>query len=226
MKKYILTIILIWSGMCIIPLQAQKNRLPQEFDTETYRERMEIFSQENSRKFSTIFLGNSLTQAGEWEQYFPNLKPINRGISGDNTAGVLNRLADVTALSPEKLFILIGVNDISQNYTNAYLLNQYKKIIAQIKAESPDTQIYFQSLLPINNDFGRYSRLLGKERQIKCLNRKIKRLCKKERINYIDLYPFFLESKRKLNAELTTDGLHLNEEGYEVWVRVLKIYIR
>lgn len=203
----------------------QQNILPQEYLTDTYKQRMEVFQQENGRKFSTIFLGNSLTQGGQWASYFPEEVVLNRGISGDNTAGVLARLGDITELAPKKIFLLIGINDISQNYDNQYIINQYKKIIAQIKDESPATQLYIQSLLPINNDFGRYKRLIAKEKQIKQLNKKLRCLSKKEKLIYINVYPAFLDGNNKLKADYTHDGLHLNEAGYAVWVDMLTKFV-
>jgi len=179
---------------------------------------MATFRHDGLEKKGIIFLGNSLTQGGDWSAWFPVQKPANRGISGDNTEGVLARLDEITEAKPAKLFLMIGINDISQNYKNDYLCKNFEKIIRKVLTESPETTIYIQSILPVNNDFGRYKKLINKEKQIETLNIRLNKLCIKENIRYVNLYPLFLQQKRKLNPAYTTDGLHLNEEGYQVWI--------
>ncbi|NDW09784.1 hypothetical protein D0T56_08985 [Dysgonomonas sp. 520] len=172
-----------------------------------------------------VFMGNSLTQGGKWSEYFPKQKPANRGISGDNTEGMLARLDEIVKAQPEKLFFLGGVNDISQNVPNDTIIKNIRTIIRRTKKESPGTIIYIQSPLPINNSFERYKRLTNKENVIDNLNKKLKKLCKKEKVNFIYIHPAFLIKKQTLDAKYTTDGLHLNKEGYSVWAKELSKYI-
>lgn len=211
------TIIIILSWIYLTAF-AQKSDTAKPYETAIYKNRMATFKHEGLEKKGIIFLGNSLTQGGDWSAWFPAQKPANRGISGDNTEGVLARLDEITDAKPAKLFLMIGINDISQNYKNDYLCKNFEKIIRKVLTESPETTIYIQSILPVNNDFGRYKRLINKEKQIENLNIRLKKLCKKENIRYVNLYPLFLQQKRKLNPAFTTDGLHLNEEGYQVWI--------
>ena len=183
---------------------------------------MATFKHEGLEKKGIIFLGNSLTQGGDWSAWFPAQKPANRGISGDNTEGVLARLDEITDAKPAKLFLMIGINDISQNYKNDYLCKNFERITQRIQNDSPETIIYIQSLLPVNNAFGRYKKLINKEKQIEQLNKQLKSFCKRENIQFVNLYPLFLQKKRTLNPAYTTDGLHLNEAGYQVWVKAIK----
>jgi lysophospholipase L1-like esterase len=183
------------------------------------------FQNEELKPNSIVFLGNSLTQGGKWDSWFPNLPTANRGISGDNTEGVLARLQEITISKPAKVFLMIGINDISQNYNNDYLCSNFEKIVRQLKKESPGTIIYIQSILPVNNDFSRYKKLINKEKQIVQLNKRLKYLCKREKIYLVNLYPLFLQKKHTLNREYTTDGLHLNEAGYKIWANAIRSLI-
>lgn len=210
--------ILLWISFSSI---AQHNDKSKTYETENYINRMATFRKEGIEKHSIVFLGNSLTQGGDWNFWFPQRKIANRGISGDNTEGVLARLHEITDAKPTKLFLMIGINDISQNYKNDYLCKNFENIIRKVLTESPETTIYIQSILPVNNDFGRYKRLIDKEKQIEDLNNRLKKLCKKENIRYVDLYSLFLQNKCKLNSAYTTDGLHLNESGYQVWIKAI-----
>ena len=53
------------------------------------------------------------------------------------------------------------------------------------------------------------------------VNGELKKLAEKQKIGLIDLYPRFLNADKKLDKKYTTDGLHLNAEGYKVWKDIL-----
>src|SRR4051794_8025406 len=80
-----------------------------------YQQRYELFKKEPIVKGRVLFLGNSITQGGNWKKLLKDTTVINRGISGDVTFGILNRLGEVIQREPSKLFLLIGINDISKN---------------------------------------------------------------------------------------------------------------
>jgi lysophospholipase L1-like esterase len=194
-------------------------------ENHTYVERSVYFKQNPLKEGQIVFLGNSLTQGGKWNEYFPEQNPVNRGISGDNTLGMLGRLHEVIEGRPMKLFIMAGINDISLNRPNDMIINGIKSIIYQVKEGSPDTRIYVQSILPINKDVCKYKRMMGKEKKIEELNKLIRKFCESENITFINLYPHFLGGKRLMDAKYTSDGLHLNEEGYAVWVSRIEDYV-
>ena len=168
-----------------------------------------------------IFLGNSITAGIDWMELLGRTDVRNRGISGDITFGVLERLNEVTEGKPSKVFILIGINDISRNIPDSFILNNYQKIIERIKKESPSTKIFFQTLLPVNNEFTQFKNHYNKDEHILHVNGELKKLAEKQKIGLIDLYPRFLNADKKLDKKYTTDGLHLNAEGYKVWKDIL-----
>ncbi|MCF3110561.1 GDSL-type esterase/lipase family protein [Niabella sp. CC-SYL272] len=174
----------------------------------------------NSSK-DIVFLGNSITAGVDWTELLQNPLARNRGISGDITFGVLERLHEVTEGKPQKVFILIGTNDISRNVPDAVILDNYKRIIRQIKQESPATKIYFQTVLPVNSDVPPKKNHYGKDEHIAAVNEGLKKLGREEGITVIDLHPHFLKDG-KLDKTLTYDGLHLNINGYRLWAKILK----
>ena len=208
--------------MIALYTQAQERK---EYDTDHYRDRMAYFERNPIGENKVVFLGNSLTEGGQWDKYFPEAAPVNRGISGDNTEGMLNRIDEIAISHPSKLFILAGINDISQNVPNKQITKHYRYIIQRVKEESPETVIYIQSLLPVNNDFGRYKRLIGKEKQIGKLNKELKKLASKEKIVFVNINPLYMDKDGKLDAQYTNDGLHLTESAYNIWVNELQKYI-
>lgn len=208
--------------MIALYTQAQERK---EYDTDHYRERIAYFGQNKIGENKIVFLGNSLTEGGQWDKYFPEAAPVNRGISGDNTEGILNRIDEIAGSYPAQLFILAGINDISQNIPNKQIIKHYRYIIQRVKDQSPETAIYIQSLLPINNDFGHYKRLIGKEKQIIKLNKELKKLASKEKIIFVNINPLYMDDQGKLDAQHTNDGLHLTETAYSIWVGELQKYI-
>ncbi len=217
---------ILFIHLLLFPLYAMSQEIIENIlENQTYLERMAHFKADPLKKGQVVFLGNSLTQGGKWDEYFPLQKPANRGIAGDNTLGMLGRLHEIIEARPSKLFIMAGINDISLGRSNEKIMIGIKSLIYQVRAGSPSTEIFVQSLLPINNDENKYKRMLGKEKQIERLNKDIQSFCKKESINFVNLYPSFLDSKRKLDAKYTGDGLHLNEDGYAIWVERIRTII-
>ena len=221
MRTISILLLLIFSGNAICQ-EIKENIL----ENGNYLERSKLFEENPLKENQIVFLGNSITQAGQWDLYFPDAQPANRGIGGDNTLGMLGRLHEIIKAKPRKLFIMAGINDISLGRSNDKIMNGITSMVYQVKAGSPDTEIYIQSVLPINNDFSQYKRLQKKEKQIEKLNKELKKLCKKEELTYIDLYPHFLQSKRKLESKYTGDGLHLNDEGYAVWIKQIQDFMK
>ena len=171
-----------------------------------------------------VMLGNSLTEnGGDWAARLGNKNVRNRGIIGDEVMGVYDRLHQILPVHPAKLFLLIGVNDVSHDLTTDTIVGMIRVTVERIQKESPDTKLYLQSLLPINESFGRYKRLAGKTNMIPEINKQLEELAKEKGLTYINLFPLFTEKGRNvLRAELTTDGLHLKEEGYKIWVKAIR----
>lgn len=186
-----------------------------------YEQKVSLFNLLPKTKNEIIFLGNSITDIGEWAEIWQNKNVKNRGISSDITFGVLARLGNVLLSKPAKLFIMIGINDIARNIPDSIILKNYQKIIDQIKKQSPKTLIYFQSILPTNNNFTEYKNHQNKNEHILFVNIALQMICAEEQIVYVDLYNEFIDTNGKLNSLYTNDGLHLNGVGYMKWKQIL-----
>src|SRR5471032_746544 len=120
--------------------------------TELYATRMAKFEAEPVVPGRIIFFGNSITQGGDWAKLTGDSTVLNRGIGGDVTFGLLHRLHDITVRQPAKLFILIGINDISRDIPDAVIAANYRAIVSGVQSASPKTIMYVQSILPVNPD--------------------------------------------------------------------------
>lgn len=174
-----------------------------------------------------VFLGNSITDGGEWTELFSMGNIKNRGISGDVISGVRERLAQVTDGKPAKIFLLIGINDVSKSVTAEEIARQYEELVKEIRTATPETELYIQSIMPINNDFGRYKGLIGTEPVVKELQSLIPEIAKRNGAEYIDLWPVLAEPETgKLSPKYTNDGLHLTGEGYAAWASAIEKYVK
>ncbi|WAC39619.1 GDSL-type esterase/lipase family protein [Pedobacter sp. SL55] len=221
MKTIINSLLLILIFACFIQVNAQTKPYDSTYRPGKYKELVAKFNAEPINKKDYIFLGNSITAGTDWGKLLNLPKAKNRGISGDITFGVLERLQEVIDRKPAKVFILIGINDISRNIPDSLILRNYKTMIERIRKGSKKTQIYFYTLLPVNASFEKFKNHYGKDEHILYLNDEIRKFTAKK-VTVIDLYPHFLDGDKKLRAELTKDGLHLIPAGYEVWKEVLE----
>jgi len=204
----------------IFSANAQTVKWDSTYRPAKYAELVQKFKAEPTSKTDIVFLGNSITAGTDWAKLLSLPQAKNRGISGDITFGVLDRLQDVIDGKPKKIFILIGINDISRNIPDSLILRNYKLMIDRIRKGSKKTQIYFNTLLPVNASFEKFKNHYGKDDHILYINNEIRKLAAKN-VTIIDLYPVFLDKDNHLRAELTKDGLHLIPEGYKVWADFL-----
>jgi lysophospholipase L1-like esterase len=189
---------------------------------EHYWVRVEKFKKETNISGKVVFLGNSITEGGNWKKLLKDSTIINRGISGDNTFGVIARIDEIVKLKPASLFILIGTNDLSKKIPDEIVIENIFTIVSRVKAGSPKTKIFVQSILPINNTVEKFPQQFDNENHILTINDQLSRYAERLRYTYIDLYGKFLDDQGKLKSSYTFDGLHLNASGYQHWVEILK----
>ena len=187
-----------------------------------YVERIASFKNQPVVTGKIMFLGNSITEGADWIKLLKDSTVINRGISGDITFGILNRMDDVIKQKPSKLFILIGINDLFKEIPNEVILQNIFSFIRQVKSGTPKTEVYIQSILPVNKSFKNFPKNYDKEEHIVTINDQLKKLGKHFGYTYIDLYNQFTNTNQQLEEKYSFDGLHLNAAGYTRWAEILK----
>ena len=174
-----------------------------------------------------VFLGNSITDGGEWAELFDNRHVKNRGISADRASWLLDRLDPIVKGHPRKLFLMIGTNDLAAGATPAEVEANVRKLVERFRTESPWTRIYIQSILPVNGrSFDHYRDHYAQAEAIRKTNGLLEALCDGKQVVWLDLYKELADSNGDLNAAYTNDGLHLMGEGYLVWRDAIKPYVK
>ena len=169
-----------------------------------------------------MFLGNSITEMGDWKKVTGDTTVINRGIGGDITFGVLKRLKDVTDRKPSKLFILLGINDIGKDIPDAVIADNYLKIVKEVHTKCPGTKIYVQSVLALNPTLPHFPQHYDKEEHVLSVNKLLQANAKVGNYTFVDIFHLFLDADQRLESRYTFEGLHLKPEAYVIWVEYLK----
>lgn len=166
------------------------------------------------------FLGDSLTAQSNFQIAFPEFKIIELGRSGDTIEGMTNRVSMLTATTPEKIFILGGINSV-RDYNVNTCLEEYEDLLIAIQTNNPDAEIYVQSVLPVSEE--KEKTVLHNTTIVK-FNDGLEKFAAEYNCEYISLYDLF-EQDGYINPELTADGVHLSEAGYSVWETAISDYI-
>ena len=185
-----------------------------------YRGQYEKFKKEPVVKGKVIFVGNSITEDGNWRKLLRDSTVINRGVSGDITFGILNRIDEVAKRQPSKLYLLIGINDIAKNIPDEIIMENIFSIVSKVRGLSPKTIIFVQSILPTNNSFPDSPDHKNKDDHVITINAQLQKYGDRLQYTYVDLYSKFTDSEGRLDAKYTADGLHLNAMGYMHWVDI------
>lgn len=199
------------------PLSAQ-NRSRSTY----WHQKQTLFESLPTSPEDIVMLGNSITDGGEWAEILDNVHVKNRGISGDTTDGVLQRLGSITDGRPAKLFLMIGINDFAQGISGDSIARNIEQIICRIKAESPETEVYVQSILPISDEITLFPGHKAHMSEVAPTNAMIRAVCERQGVTYVDLYSSFVTSDGKLDLKYSNDGLHLLGEGYKLWGSIIK----
>lgn len=168
-----------------------------------------------------VFLGNSITEGFDIEAYFPGYKLANRGIIADHLDGILERLDNsAIQLKPQKIFLMIGINDIGDRRGDEYLKSMFVTLVDTLTTSLPNTELYLLSILPTTPRWKNCT-----PAQIKRINGFLARMALEKNLTYINLYPYFLDDMQYLDPELTRDGLHPNQIGYDLMAKIIRPYL-
>lgn len=175
-----------------------------------------------------LFLGDSITEQYDLDEYYNDLPVVNSGISGNKTKDLLNDLNNrVYQYNPSKVFLLIGTNDIQSKVEEDVIVNNIKKILEDIHENRPYAKLYLEAIYPVDEGSSGAQDRTNKE--IQSINVSLEDYCKKNDITFIDMYDLLLDpesDKDRLFEDYSKDGLHISDEGYEVITEELMKYIK
>jgi len=189
-----------------------------------WQQRMSEFLSQPRSKGRIVFVGNSLTELFDLN-ILGDSTIINRGITGDFCEGVRKRIDEVISLSPGRLFIEVGINDLVEHVSVKEVTRTYKSIVQRVQEKSPETKIYIQSILPVRMEDSWLTSKADVNEVVLEENEELKSLAKELKVGYVDLHDNFVLNG-VINPRLTWDGVHLVDEGYLIWKNLLGPYLK
>ncbi len=165
-----------------------------------------------------VFMGDSITEG--WKSIMPDFfatQPyLDRGIRGQTSPQMLIRFRpDVIDLKPKVVVILAGTNDVAAN-TGPMTPKMTEDNIASMVdlAKANKIKVVLSSILPAYDFPWRPG--LEPAPKIAALNDWIKSYAAANDCVYLDYYSAMVDDRKGLKAELTPDGVHPNQAGYQI----------
>lgn len=165
-----------------------------------------------------VFLGDSLTDLYPIHEFIHDERIVNRGIANETTYDIMGRIEDVISLKPRAVILLAGINDYLRKGVKSPLIVSQNVIGIVEKLKETIDDVRLVSLYPVNKKklkiSGFYLRKVNNKKII-LTNEYLKKYCRKNGIEFIDMYPKLTDETLNLNKDYTIEGLHLNLNGYD-----------
>ena len=203
----------------------------------------QLARKQNLRPVRLAFVGDSITDFWHldanpwfpgkycgraiWDESFGGAVPaqtaLNLGVSGDRIEHVLHRLLpaaqggegwlDRRDLQPGTIFVMLGINNSfdSESPATTSIYKGVLAVVARIHERKPKARIVIQSLLPTDDDTKNHELVLPVNDQLRAY------AAKAEGIEYLDLYPAFVDEHGAQRRNLFNDSLHPSRDGYRLW---------
>lgn len=168
-----------------------------------------------------VFFGDSITRRGHFDAFFPDKTICNLGLGSDTIAGMIDRVSMISAVSPETVFVMGGINSLRDNTLEA-TIDEYTTMLSNI-SDNCAASVYVISVLPISEE--KASEIGCSSDTIQQFNESIKDVAKNIGFVYIDLFNKFSSSSGFILDKFTTDGVHLTEDGYNIWADEIRKFI-
>jgi len=217
MKNYLLVVLLMFT---VNSFSQSQNPDPQRFKEDI----IGFMAYDAKNSFlpnSVLFAGSSSIGLWNSAKAFPNLYVINRGFGGSHISDQLFYYEDVVKkYKPSKIVFYCGDNDIADGKSADQVVNDFIALFENIKADIPPVKIFY---LPIKPSLARWNWWgeMNKANQI------IKKRCDSEdMLFFVDIAtPMLNEQGSPDSSFFEEDGLHLNENGYALWNKVLSEFL-
>ncbi len=185
----------------------------------------EMLSASNASSLESVdivFIGDSITAAGLWQEYFPDHVVANRGVRSDQTHDILERIDGIVGLEPKRLFLMVGVNDLNFGKSAAETIADYERLLDAFEARMPESEIMVQSILPVSADYI----VPGVNDAAKIVNEHLADSSARRGHTFVNVRELFETSDGSLDERFTSDGIHLAGDAYVQWRDYVAPYVR
>lgn len=139
---------------------------------------------------------------------------------GEETLTAMQALAKTGA---RKVYIMLGANSILGDHDT--MVGLYGNLIDEVRRNAPDSIIYVQSVLPINEEIFHVKYNPNTDNSdIMDFNTKLAALAAEKQVYYLDVGSVFRDETGGMPADYTPDGIHINSAQYIMWFDYLKTH--
>lgn len=187
-------------------------RSPSYLQNKIYIMRTSYYDVYPTKQANVVMLGDSITQAVDWNELLKRNDVVNRGIRGDITEGMLNRLHYIYKLKPKMVFLMGGINDLKTNEaTTEEIARNQRKIVTEFMNRNISPVI--TSTLYVSSTERKHKKINQKVDELNVL---LKNIADEKDIPFIDLNSK-LANGHALDKKYTIDGIHLMGNAYQIW---------
>ena len=168
-----------------------------------------------------LFYGDSITAGNNFDEFFPQLRVVDLGINGATIEDLTERVPEVSAHHPAKIFVMAGGNNLySGNVEECVEL--FRGLLDALGEACPYAEIFVESMLPFDKAVA--ARFDCPNRVVRGYNERLQELAEEYGMPYLDIYPAY-EYHGGLNSDMTEDGIHLKYDCYGPWAEILRPYL-
>lgn len=173
-----------------------------------YERQVSVFESFPVEAGDVVFVGDTLVAAAPLEEMFPGLPVKNRGIVGDTSKGILERIETIAMADPAAVALMVGTFDVLGGVPRRETIARVEAILDGLTRERPDLKVAVLSVLP---------RDIGAVQSVERLNAGYADLAAARDLAFIDLASDYRGANGAIAPRFSNDGLHLNGAGYEKW---------
>lgn len=195
------------------PVSTQEATLPAGSILTTARTAVsEDFTSEAAFEKS-IFIGDSIASGIDYYKYLGSDKVI--ADTNLTASKALDKVSSVAAANPEKVYIMLGLNDLNYNSKTVDSIAQdFLTLAAQVREAVPTAKIYFVSVTPITKSCEDRSNIYITMSNVEALNTKLKDIATSTGLYFVDINSSLQDSSGYLNSDVTGNGYNLKSEYY------------
>ncbi|MCA9122308.1 MAG: hypothetical protein H6822_14805 [Planctomycetaceae bacterium] len=172
-------------------------------------------------KNGIVFVGSSSIRKWDLKKWFPDFNALNRGFGGSEVSDSVEFAERIIIkYEPRIVVVYAGDNDIAHNKSPQRVYDDFKQLVSLIHGKLPQTKIVYIAVKP---SISRWALI----DQVREANRLIVELASNdERVEFVDIDKPMLGDDGMPRKELfVADGLHLSEDGYELWTNLVKPHL-
>lgn len=153
---------------------------------------------------------------------FNNPKILNRGFGGSQIIDLIENFDQVILkYHPQKIVIYSGDNDIQEGKSAEIVFGDFCVLYGMIKAKLPNAEVYYIAIKPSLN---RWNKVIEMQKANTMIN---EYLNSKPNAAFVDIFSPMIDFTGKPSEKwFLKDGLHMTDEGYQLWTKILAPYIK